>query len=76
MPGFWWSLLGGVVAMALGAILIAHPLQGVITLTIVMTVFFVIEGVAAVFIALDFRRYLNNWGWTLFSGLVNLVLAS
>jgi uncharacterized membrane protein HdeD (DUF308 family) len=76
MPGFWWSLLGGVVAMALGAILIAHPLQGVITLTIVMTVFFVIEGVAAVFIALDFRRYLNNWDWTLFSGLVNLVLAS
>jgi uncharacterized membrane protein HdeD (DUF308 family) len=75
MPGFWWSLLGGVVAMALGAILIARPLQGVITLTIVMTVFFVIEGVAAIFIALDFRRYLNNWGWTLFSGLVNLVLA-
>ena len=75
MPGFWWSLLSAVLAVALGTILIARPLQGVITLTIVMTVFFVIEGVAAVLIALEYRRYLRNWSWTLLSGLINLVLA-
>jgi uncharacterized membrane protein HdeD (DUF308 family) len=75
MPGFWWSLLSGVLAVLLGAILIARPLQGVITLTIVMTTIFVIEGVAAVFVALEYRRYLRNWSWTLFSGLINLVLA-
>jgi uncharacterized membrane protein HdeD (DUF308 family) len=75
MPGFWWSLLSGVLAVLLGAILIARPLQGVITLTIVMTTIFVIEGVAAIFIALEYRRYLHNWSWTLFSGLINLGLA-
>jgi len=75
MPGFWWSLLSAALAVALGTILIARPLQGVITLTIVMTVFFVIEGVAAVLIALEYRRYLRNWSWTLLSGLINLVLA-
>jgi uncharacterized membrane protein HdeD (DUF308 family) len=75
MPGFWWSLLSAVLAVVLGAILIARPLQGVITLTIVMTALFVIEGVAAVFVALEYRRYLRNWSWTLFSGLVNLGLA-
>jgi len=75
MPGFWWSLLSAVLAVVLGAILIARPLQGVITLTIVMTALFVIEGVAAVFVALEYRHYLRNWSWTLFSGLVNLGLA-
>jgi uncharacterized membrane protein HdeD (DUF308 family) len=75
MPGFWWSLLSGVLAVSLGALLIARPLQGIITLTIVMTAFFVIEGIAAIFIALDFRRYLHNWIWMLLSGLINLVLA-
>jgi uncharacterized membrane protein HdeD (DUF308 family) len=75
MPGFWWSLLNGVLSMLLGLVLIARPGTGVITLTFVMTVFFVVEGIAAIFIALDFRRHLHNWGWTLFSGLVNLGLA-
>jgi len=75
MPGFWWSLLSGVLAVVVGAILIARPLQGVVTLTIVMTLFFVIEGIAAVLIALEYRRYLRNWSWTLLSGLVNLGLA-
>jgi uncharacterized membrane protein HdeD (DUF308 family) len=35
----------------------------------------VIEGVAAVFIALEYRRHLPNWSWTLLSGLINLGLA-
>jgi uncharacterized membrane protein HdeD (DUF308 family) len=75
LPAFWWSLVSAAAAVAIGAILIARPLQGVITLTIVMTAFFVVEGVAAVFIAIDFRRHLHNWSWTLFSGLINLLLA-
>jgi uncharacterized membrane protein HdeD (DUF308 family) len=75
MPGFWWLLVSGVVAMALGAILVGRPLQGILTLTTVLTAFFIIEGVAAIFIALDFRRHLHNWGWTLFSGIVSLGLA-
>jgi len=74
-PGFVWSLVGAVLAVVLGAILIARPLQGVITLTIVMTMFFVVEGIAAILISLEYRRYLRSWNWTLFSGLINLVMA-
>lgn len=75
MPGFWWSVANGVLAVAVGGILLARPIQGVLTLTILLAAFFVIEGVAALFIALEFRRYLRSWGWTLLSGVVNLVLA-
>lgn len=75
MPGFWWFLGSGIIAMALGAILLARPLQGVITLTVVMALFFVVEGVAAVFVALEFRQHLRHWASMLVSGLINLVLA-
>lgn len=75
MPGFWWSICSGVLAVMLGVILIEHPRRGVVTLTLIMTIFFVVEGTAAVFVALDFRRYLKNWGWMLASGLINLVMA-
>ena len=75
LPGFWWSLLNGVLAIALGILLVARPLQGILTLTLLMAAFFLIEGVLAVLIALEFRRYLRHWGFMLFSGLVNLLLA-
>jgi uncharacterized membrane protein HdeD (DUF308 family) len=75
MPGFWWSLGSGIIAVALGGILLGRPLQGIITLTIVMALFFVVEGIAAVFVALEFRQHLRHWGLMLVSGLINLVLA-
>ncbi len=75
LPAFWWSLSSSVIAMALGVLLLTHPMQGVITLTIVVTVLFVIEGVAAIFVALEFRPYLRNWTWTLLGGLITLMLA-
>jgi len=75
MPGFCWSLLCGVLAVVLGVLLIGHPLRGIVTLTAILTIFFMAEGAAAIFVALNFRPYLKNWGWTLASGLINLVLA-
>jgi len=75
LPAFWWSLSSSVIAMVLGVFLVRSPMQGVSTLAIVMTILFVIEGVATVFVALEFRPYLRNWLWTLFGGVVTLMLA-
>ena len=74
-PGFWWSLLTAVLAVVLRFLLIADPLEGVLTLTMVLVAVFLAEGVVGILNALDFRRHLPNWGWSLFGGLVNLVLA-
>ncbi|HEY3908947.1 MAG TPA: HdeD family acid-resistance protein [Stellaceae bacterium] len=75
MPGFAWSLLAAVVAIVLGLVLIARPVSGVLTLTIWLIAFFVIEGIAAILLAVEHRRHLPSWGWVLFSGLVDLLLA-
>jgi len=75
MPGFGWSMLSALLAVLLGLILIARPLAGVLTLTMVLIAFFVLEGITAIVVAVQHREHLRSWGWVLFSGIVDLLLA-
>ena len=75
-PGFWWALLSAALGVLVGALLLAQPVQGALTLTYVLVAFFVIEGVASIMFALDHRREMSGrWGFMLVSGIVDLVLA-
>jgi uncharacterized membrane protein HdeD (DUF308 family) len=76
-PGFWWSLLSAILAIAAGVVLLRWPLSGALSLTVILTVFFVIEGVASIFYALEHKRELSGrWGMMLASGVLDLLLAS
>ena len=76
-PGFWWSLLSAVLGSAAGLVLLASPASGALSLTLILIVFFVIEGVASVMYALDHRQQLSGrWGWMLVSGIIDLILAA
>jgi uncharacterized membrane protein HdeD (DUF308 family) len=75
-PGFWWSLLSAVVAIAAGLVLLIYPLGGALTLTVLLVAFFIVEGVVSIMYALDHRKELSGrWGWMLASGIIDLVLA-
>ena len=75
-PGFAWSLLSAIAALIAGAVLLWYPLQGVITLTFVLTAFFIVDGLFMVGFALSHRRELSGrWEWMLFNGIIDLVLA-
>ena len=74
-PGFAWSFLAAVLAIVLGVILIARPLAGVLTLTMVLVAFFIIEGIFSIIGAIEHRQHLRSWGWVLFSGIIDLLLA-
>jgi uncharacterized membrane protein HdeD (DUF308 family) len=77
MPGFWWSLISAVLGIAAGIILLARPLQGVLTLTIVIGAYFLAEGVATIMYALEHRRELSErWSWMLFSGILDILIAA
>src|SRR5689334_19493714 len=76
MPGFWWSLFSAALAVLAGLILIAKPMQGVLTLTIVVGAYFLAEGVATIMYALEHRRELSErWSWLLASGLMDILIA-
>jgi uncharacterized membrane protein HdeD (DUF308 family) len=75
-PGFWWSLVSAALGVLVGASLLAMPLSGALSLTVVLVAFFIIEGVATIMFALDHKRELTGrWGWMLFSGIVDLALS-
>ncbi len=76
-PGFWWSLVSAALGIAAGVVLLGWPLTGVLSLTLVLIVFFLIEGVASIMFALEHKRELSGrWGWMLASGVVDLVLGA
>src|SRR5215475_2697823 len=76
MPGFWWSLISAILAIAAGAILLARPVQGVLTLTVVLGVFFLAEGVATIMYALEHRRELSGRSsWLIVSGAVDIIIS-
>ena len=76
MPGFWWSLFSAALAVLAGLILLARPVQGILTLTIVVGAYFLAEGVATIMYALEHRRELSDrWSWMLISGVLDILIA-
>ena len=75
-PGFWWSLISAALAVLAGILLLARPMQAVLTLTIVLGAYFLAEGVATIMYALEHRRELSGrWSWLLISGLVDIAIS-
>ena len=76
-PGFGWSLLSAVIAVVAGAILLAWPLSGVLSLTLILTAFLTLEGVASIMMSLTHRHgFSARWALLLVSGVVDLILAA
>lgn len=77
MPGFWWSLVSAVLGIVAGIILLAAPVQGTFTLTIVIGAYFLAEGVASIMYSLEHRRELTGrWSWLLVAGLMDILIAA
>jgi uncharacterized membrane protein HdeD (DUF308 family) len=75
-PGFGWSLLSAVVGITAGVVLLAWPLSGVFSLTVMLTIFLMLEGIASIMYALAHRREkTSRWELMLVSGIVDLILA-
>jgi uncharacterized membrane protein HdeD (DUF308 family) len=76
-PGFAWSLLSALVGIVAGALLLAWPLQGTLSLTAVLIAFLLVEGVVSIMYALEHRNALSHrWGWMLASGILDVALGA
>lgn len=68
---FLWSILIGLLQVAVGIILLAYPLSGIIVLTVFLAVSFVIEGAFRSASAMQIKPQ-SGWRWALFSGLLSI----
>ena len=74
MPGVSLWLFIGLLQAGVGYFLVADPTDGVMTLTMLLTIFFALEGITEIFLSLMMRP-LARWGWVFFSGSTSLLLA-
>ena len=75
-PGFIWSLISAVLGIAAGIILLTRPAESTLTLTVVVGIYFLAEGVATIMYALQHRKELSQrWSWMAFSGLMDILIA-
>jgi uncharacterized membrane protein HdeD (DUF308 family) len=63
-------------AIAAGLVLLIEPISGAVSLTLLLIVFFIIEGVLSIMYAFEHKKDLSRrWGWMLASGIIDLILA-
>jgi uncharacterized membrane protein HdeD (DUF308 family) len=72
--GYLWRTLIGILYMAGGIYLFMHPLLSLVSFTIVLGVVFLVEGILQI-VAYFAIRKLPGSGWTLFDGIVTILLS-
>ena len=70
---FAWNLLWAVVYVIAGGLILARPLLGAVTLTLLLAAFFIVSGVVKLGLAMKLKPA-PRWGWVFFSGIMGLVL--
>jgi uncharacterized membrane protein HdeD (DUF308 family) len=70
--GFFIYLLDGILRATVGTLLVIYPDAGALTLTLVLSFYFIVGGLFKTFgsIALQFP----SWGWSVASGLISVAL--
>lgn len=69
-----FSLASALIYIIVGALMLFYPLKGALTLTFLLGLFFLLEGVAKIAISFDLKPA-QNWGWILFSGIISLIMS-
>jgi uncharacterized membrane protein HdeD (DUF308 family) len=70
--GFLINALSAILYLIIGVILVLHPAESAITITLLLAAFFTVSGLFKMVAAIS-HRY-AQWGWLLLNGLITLAL--
>jgi len=70
--GFWGTAIG-VLGVAAGLMMIFRPLVGLVTMTMLLAIYFLIDGISEIIAAFKIKPD-QGWGWVLFNGIIAVVL--
>jgi uncharacterized membrane protein HdeD (DUF308 family) len=74
VPHLWLQLISVVLSIVVGWLLLSRPEGGLMLFTVLLLVYFMVEGISKVIFGLTIRP-LPNWGWVFGSGAVSILLA-
>ena len=75
VPHFWLQLVSAVLAIVIGILLLRNPNAGLLIMTVLLIVYFFVEGISKVIFAMNIRPFVG-WLWVLLSGIVGLLLGA
>lgn len=72
---YWYLLaLVGVIFIVIGGYTLSNPLESYLSLSLIFSWSFLITGFFELSASLANRKRINNWGWILVSGVVNVAI--
>ena len=74
MPTFWLQAISVALSIVVGVLFLSNPEDGLSTVTFVLIVYFMVEGISKVIFALTIRPY-PHWIWVLGAGVLSVVIA-
>lgn len=74
VPHFWLQLVSVILSVLIGFLFLRDPAQGLLTITLLTIVFFMIDGISKIVFSLTIRPF-PHWGWVLASGMIGIVLS-
>ena len=72
--GLFWGILVGILYGFTGGYILAHPVAGLTSLTLVLAVYLLLESILEAILSFQLRP-LSGSGWLLFDGIVTFILA-
>jgi uncharacterized membrane protein HdeD (DUF308 family) len=68
-----WAFIIGLLTLICGLIMVFKPVFGLTSLTLVLAIYFIIDGLTEIMEAFKLKP-INGWGYMLFGGIVSLLL--
>jgi len=77
VQAFLWLLLTAALSLFAGIVLLWHPVEGTVSLTLVLIALFLVEGIFQIAASISYRyAFPDAWGWMLASGIADLILVA
>jgi len=70
--GFWGTVIG-VLGVAAGLLMIFRPLVGLVTMTMLLAIYFLVDGISEIIAAFKIKPD-QGWSWVLFNGIIAVLL--
>jgi len=70
--GFWGTVIG-LLGVAAGLLMIFRPLVGLVTMTMLLAIYFLVDGISEIIAAFRIKPD-QGWGWVLFNGIIAVLL--
>lgn len=68
-----WAILIGFLTLFAGLVMLGRPLMSLAVMTLILAVYFLIEGISQIIYAFQVRPEIG-WGWALVGGIISLAL--